>query len=135
MGVLQLLLGLLEFPALGEHASECDGHQSSLRDSMQLESFHQFARLSRSRLGLLQTSLVERNVRQREQHGHPHQGLVNLPHLDEGVEVLEFGVAQLMQETTSRDEWVELSRQTSEIVAACESWKASRRKDIESVRT
>jgi 2-dehydro-3-deoxyphosphogluconate aldolase / (4S)-4-hydroxy-2-oxoglutarate aldolase len=58
-----------------------------------------------------------------------------LPYLDEGVEVLEFGEALLMQEPTSRDEWVELSRQTTEIVTACESWKASRSKDIESVRT
>jgi 2-dehydro-3-deoxyphosphogluconate aldolase / (4S)-4-hydroxy-2-oxoglutarate aldolase len=57
-----------------------------------------------------------------------------LPYLDEGVEVLEFRVAHLMQEPTSRDEWVELSRKTSEIVAACESWKASRSKGIGSVR-
>ena len=49
--------------------------------------------------------------------------------------MLEFEVALLMQETTSRDEWGELSRQTSEIVAACESWKASRSKDIGAVRT
>jgi hypothetical protein len=58
-----------------------------------------------------------------------------LPYLDEGVEVLEFEAALLMPETTSRDEWGELSRQTSEIVAACESWKASRSKDIGAVRT
>jgi 2-dehydro-3-deoxyphosphogluconate aldolase / (4S)-4-hydroxy-2-oxoglutarate aldolase len=58
-----------------------------------------------------------------------------LPYLDEGVEVLEFEAALLMQETTSRDEWGELSRLTSEIVAACESWKASRSKDIGAVRT
>jgi 2-dehydro-3-deoxyphosphogluconate aldolase / (4S)-4-hydroxy-2-oxoglutarate aldolase len=57
-----------------------------------------------------------------------------LSYLDEGVEVLEFVVALLMQEPTSRDEWVELSRQASEIVTACESWKASHSKDIGPVR-
>jgi 2-dehydro-3-deoxyphosphogluconate aldolase / (4S)-4-hydroxy-2-oxoglutarate aldolase len=58
-----------------------------------------------------------------------------LSYLEEGVEVLEFGEALLLPEPTLRDEWIELSRQSSEIVAAYESWKASRSKDIESVRT
>jgi 2-dehydro-3-deoxyphosphogluconate aldolase / (4S)-4-hydroxy-2-oxoglutarate aldolase len=56
-----------------------------------------------------------------------------LSYLEEGVEVLEFGEALLLPEPTLRDAWVELSRQASEIVAACESWKASRRQDIGSV--
>jgi hypothetical protein len=57
-----------------------------------------------------------------------------LSYLEVGVEVLEFREALLMQEPTSRDGWVELSRRTSEIVAACELWKASRSKDIGAVR-
>jgi 2-dehydro-3-deoxyphosphogluconate aldolase / (4S)-4-hydroxy-2-oxoglutarate aldolase len=56
-----------------------------------------------------------------------------LSYLEEGVEVLEFGEALLLPEPTLRDEWIELSRQSSEIVAAYESWKASRRQDIGSV--
>jgi len=50
-----------------------------------------------------------------------------LSYLEMGVEVLEFGEALLLPEPTSRDEWVEFSRRASEIVVACESWKASRR--------
>src|SRR5215203_5224594 len=50
---LQLLLGFVQFPALREHASGCDGRQSSLGDIMQPEPAHQCARLSRVRLGLL----------------------------------------------------------------------------------
>ena len=56
-----------------------------------------------------------------------------LSYLEMEVEVLEFGEAQLLPEPTLRDEWVELSRRASEIVVACESWKASRREDIGSV--
>jgi 2-dehydro-3-deoxyphosphogluconate aldolase/(4S)-4-hydroxy-2-oxoglutarate aldolase len=57
-----------------------------------------------------------------------------LSYLEEGVEVLEFGEALLPPEMTLRDEWVELSRRASEIVVACESWKASRRQDLASGR-
>jgi 2-dehydro-3-deoxyphosphogluconate aldolase/(4S)-4-hydroxy-2-oxoglutarate aldolase len=53
-----------------------------------------------------------------------------LSYLEEGVEVLEFGEALLLPEPTLRDEWVEISRRASEIVAAFESCKASRRHDI-----
>jgi hypothetical protein len=56
-----------------------------------------------------------------------------LSYLEMDVEVLEFGEALLLPEPTLRDEWVELSRRASEIVVACESWKASRRQDIGSV--
>jgi 2-dehydro-3-deoxyphosphogluconate aldolase / (4S)-4-hydroxy-2-oxoglutarate aldolase len=57
-------------------------------------------------------------------HGH-------LSYLEEGVEVLEFGGALLLPQPTLRDEWVDLSRRASEIVAACEAWKARRRQDVE----
>jgi 2-dehydro-3-deoxyphosphogluconate aldolase/(4S)-4-hydroxy-2-oxoglutarate aldolase len=56
-----------------------------------------------------------------------------LSYLEKEVEVLEFGEALLLPEPNLRDEWVELSRRASEIVVACESWKASRRQDIGSV--
>jgi 2-dehydro-3-deoxyphosphogluconate aldolase / (4S)-4-hydroxy-2-oxoglutarate aldolase len=59
----------------------------------------------------------------------PLHGYVS--YLEEGVEVLEFGGALLMPQPTLRDEWVALSRRASEIVEACESWKARRRQDIE----
>ncbi|HET7271844.1 MAG TPA: hypothetical protein VFI90_12240 [Rubrobacter sp.] len=52
----------------------------------------------------------------------PLHGYVS--YLEEGVEVLEFGGALLLPQPTLRDEWVDLSRRASEIVAACESWKA-----------
>lgn len=52
-----------------------------------------------------------------------------LSYLEEGVEVLEFGGALLPPQPTLRDEWVELSRRASEIVAARKSWKA--KQDIE----
>ena len=61
----------------------------------------------------------------------PLHGYVS--YLEEGVEVLEFGRALLLPQPTLRDEWVKLSRRASEIVAACESWKARRRQDIEEV--
>ena len=61
----------------------------------------------------------------------PLHGYVS--YLEKGVEVLEFGGAQLLPKPTWRDEWVELSRRASEIVAARESWKARRRQDIEEV--
>ena len=66
-----------------------------------------------------------------------HLGGGNMPlhgfvsYLEEGVEVLEFGGAMLPPQPTLRDEWVDLSRRASEILAACESWKARRRQDIE----
>jgi 2-dehydro-3-deoxyphosphogluconate aldolase / (4S)-4-hydroxy-2-oxoglutarate aldolase len=59
----------------------------------------------------------------------PLQGYVS--YLEEGVEVLEFGGALLQPQPTSRDEWVNLTWRASEIVAACESWKARRKQDIE----
>lgn len=52
-----------------------------------------------------------------------------LSYLEEGVEVLEFGGALLLPQPTLRDEWVELSRRASEIVAALKSWKS--KQDIE----
>jgi 2-dehydro-3-deoxyphosphogluconate aldolase / (4S)-4-hydroxy-2-oxoglutarate aldolase len=61
----------------------------------------------------------------------PLHGFVS--YLEQGVEVLEFGGAVLLPQPTLRDEWLDLSRRASEIVAACESWKARRRQDIEEV--
>ena len=52
-------------------------------------------------------------------------------YLEVGVELLEFGDALLPPQPTLRDEWVDLSRRASEIVAAFESWKARRGQDIE----
>jgi 2-dehydro-3-deoxyphosphogluconate aldolase/(4S)-4-hydroxy-2-oxoglutarate aldolase len=54
-----------------------------------------------------------------------------LSYLEVGVEMLEFGDALLLPQPTLRDEWVELSRRASEIVAARESWKASHTLDID----
>jgi 2-dehydro-3-deoxyphosphogluconate aldolase / (4S)-4-hydroxy-2-oxoglutarate aldolase len=47
-----------------------------------------------------------------------------LSYLEEEVEVLEFGGALLLPQPTLREEWIELSRRASEIVAARKSWKA-----------
>jgi hypothetical protein len=52
-------------------------------------------------------------------------------YLEVGVELLEFGDALLPPQPTLRDEWVDLSRRASEIVATFESWKARRGQDIE----
>src|SRR5215207_5459202 len=54
-----------------------------------------------------------------------------LSYLEVGVEMLEFGDALLLPQPALRDEWVDLSRRASEIVASCESWKAKRGQDIE----
>jgi 2-dehydro-3-deoxyphosphogluconate aldolase / (4S)-4-hydroxy-2-oxoglutarate aldolase len=59
----------------------------------------------------------------------PLHGYVS--YLEVGIEMLEFGDALLLPQPTLRDEWVDLSRRASEIVAACESWKAKRGQDIE----
>jgi 2-dehydro-3-deoxyphosphogluconate aldolase / (4S)-4-hydroxy-2-oxoglutarate aldolase len=57
-----------------------------------------------------------------------------LAYLEEGVEVLEFGGALLPPQPTLRDEWVELSRRASEIVAARKSWKAKQGIEVDSSR-
>src|SRR5215207_611923 len=57
-----------------------------------------------------------------------------LSYLEEGVEVLEFGGALLPPQPTLRDEWVELSRRASEIVAARKSWKAMQGIEVDSSR-
>jgi hypothetical protein len=59
-------------------------------------------------------------------HGH-------LSYLEMGFEVFDFGEAPLLPEPTFREERLVLTRRTSEIGVARESWKASRREDIGSV--
>lgn len=49
-----------------------------------------------------------------------------LPYLEAGVEVLEFGSSLVDPGLVEGEEWAEISRRASEIVDACDAWKAKR---------
>jgi 2-dehydro-3-deoxyphosphogluconate aldolase/(4S)-4-hydroxy-2-oxoglutarate aldolase len=49
-----------------------------------------------------------------------------LPYLEAGVEVLQFRSSLAPPELVEREEWAEISRRASEIVNACDDWRASR---------
>ena len=49
-----------------------------------------------------------------------------LAYLEAGVEVLQFGSSLVHPKLVGGEEWAEISRRASEIVNACDAWRASR---------
>jgi 2-keto-3-deoxy-6-phosphogluconate aldolase len=49
-----------------------------------------------------------------------------LPYLEAGVEVLEFKSSLALPKLVEEEKWAEISRRISEIISACDAWRASR---------
>jgi 2-dehydro-3-deoxyphosphogluconate aldolase / (4S)-4-hydroxy-2-oxoglutarate aldolase len=53
-----------------------------------------------------------------------------LSYLEAGVEVLEFRSSLALPELAERERWAEISRRASNIVKACDGWRASRNRHV-----